>query len=88
MTVEPSRIERFTTEAAVISARAVSSLDSLFADAWCCASPDTLWLLPRGRDTVAQVADAEQRWRGVFHVKQSVTSPESSILVATQVRPR
>lgn len=88
VSVRASRIERVMEVADVISARAVAPAARLFADAHHCARRDTLWLLPRGRDTLAQVAAVEQHWRGVFHVKQSVTDPNSGILTASDVRPR
>ncbi|WP_174280536.1 16S rRNA (guanine(527)-N(7))-methyltransferase RsmG [Sphingomonas bacterium] len=86
--VRACRVELLREPVAVISARAVASVATLFADARHVATRDTLWLLPRGRDTMAQIAEAEQHWCGVFHVKQSVTAADSAILVATQVRAR
>lgn len=82
------RIEHVSVGATVISARAVATIDRLFANAAHCATSETLWLLPRGRGTLTQVADAERSWRGVFHVKQSVTDPESGILIAQGVTRR
>jgi 16S rRNA (guanine527-N7)-methyltransferase len=49
---------------------------------------NTLWLLPKGRNAERELAEARQSWQGVFHVEQSVTDPESFIVVATRVRAK
>jgi 16S rRNA (guanine527-N7)-methyltransferase len=48
----------------------------------------TVWALPKGRSAAAELAEAERTWQGAFHVEQSVTDAESSIVVATGVRAR
>jgi 16S rRNA (guanine527-N7)-methyltransferase len=74
--------------AAIISARAFAPTDRLFASAAHLADSQTLWLLPKGRQAQKELASATSQWQGVFHVEQSVTEPESSIIVARQVAPR
>lgn len=86
--VKCARIEEVTVDAGIISARAVASLDSLFAWGAKCASSATCWILPKGRSALADVAAAQQGWDGVFHVEHSVTDPESLIVLASRVTRR
>jgi len=74
--------------AAVISARAVASLRELFAAAHHLSTRSTLWLLPKGRNAQSEVEDVTRAWQVVFHVEQSLTQAESSIVIAREVRPR
>jgi 16S rRNA (guanine527-N7)-methyltransferase len=48
----------------------------------------TVWALPKGRGTEAELVEARRSWQGVFHVEQSVTDAESFIVVGTDVRAR
>ncbi|MEZ0496295.1 16S rRNA (guanine(527)-N(7))-methyltransferase RsmG [Sphingomonas sp. IW22] len=74
--------------AAVISARAVASLDDLFASSAHLSAPQTLWLLPKGKSGESELVDARRTWQGVFHVEQSLTASESGIIVAKKVQRR
>lgn len=74
--------------AAIVSARAVASLDALLTDASGFADLSTLWLLPKGRSAQSELADARHAWHGVFHVERSLTAADSSIVVAREVRRR
>jgi 16S rRNA (guanine527-N7)-methyltransferase len=73
--------------AAVISARAVTSLGELFTAARHLSTRSTLWLLPKGRNAQSEVEDVTRAWQGVFHVEQSLTQAESAIVIAREVRP-
>lgn len=75
-------------EASVISARAVASLDELFAGARHLSTRSTLWLLPKGRNAQSEVEAVTRTWQGMFHVEQSLTQAESAIVIAREVRPR
>jgi len=75
-----------TLRAAVISARAFAPLDRLFALAARFSHSGTLWLLPKGRNAQSELAMAQETWQGAFHVKQSVTDTESSIIVARGIQ--
>jgi 16S rRNA (guanine527-N7)-methyltransferase len=88
VTVALAKVETVAAKAAVISARAVSRIGSLIASAAHCAEKDCIWLLPKGRNAHEEVADARQKWHGVFHVEHSITDPDSSIVVARGVRAR
>ncbi|VXC49453.1 16S rRNA (guanine(527)-N(7))-methyltransferase RsmG [Sphingomonas sp. AX6] len=74
--------------AAVISARAVAALPALFVSAHHLAGKDTIWLLPKGQSAQSEVDAARKSWQGSFHVEQSITHPDSKIVVARGVRPR
>lgn len=88
LVVHQSKIERLTTErpAAIISARAVARLATIFAIGHRHSDSDTLWVLPKGRSAVEEVNEARSGWQGVFHVEHSITEPSSSIVVAKGVR--
>ena len=83
------RIEAIPPVAAqVISARAVSSIDSLFRAGRHCASASTCWLLPRGSSFAQDVEDLRYGWEGMFHVEQSRSDPRAGVLVARGVVAR
>lgn len=75
------KVERYRREAGIISARAFAPLPKLIAKARHMAQDETLWLLPKGKNAVNELAELAAPWHSAFHVKQSVTSPESTILV-------
>lgn len=72
----------------VISARAVAPLGDLLRAARHMASPDTVWLLPKGRSAARELAEAQRTWQGDFRLVPSITDPAASIVVARNVRPR
>lgn len=72
----------------VISARAVASVDKLLIMSRAFTSLSTTFILPRGQSGLVEIEQLASRWHGMFHVKQSVTSSDSIILVATGVSPR
>jgi len=73
---------------AVISARAFAPLERLFTLAQHLASPDTLWLLPKGKSAASELEVARRTWQGSFRIEPSVTDPDGAIIVATGVQPR
>jgi 16S rRNA (guanine527-N7)-methyltransferase len=81
VTVAADRIERVTAKADVITARAVSSVENLLRDATQCSTTTTRWLLPRGSIDTSELPALLRRYKLVFHVEQSLTHPDSSILV-------
>jgi 16S rRNA (guanine527-N7)-methyltransferase len=88
VTVACSRVETVALRADIVTARAVASLDNLFT--WClhCASPETRWVLPKGKTALEEVASAKKAWHGVFHVEHSITDPASMIILASGVTRR
>ena len=86
--VYAAKIEAVTAPARIISARAVASLENLLRGASHCATTETRWLLPRGRLDMDEITALQKPWHFVFHVEQSVTNPESSIVVLDRVSAR
>lgn len=86
--VVAANVETLAMEVDVISARAVASVEKLLHGASRCAMATTRWLLPRGVFAASDLDGVRQRWGGVFHVEQSLSNPESSILVADGVYAR
>ena len=83
--VAERRAQSFSTLAGIISARAVASLDDLFAWTEPYVSRETTYLLPRGRHWQQDVSTVKSVWNAMFHVKQSVTDETSMIVHASQV---
>jgi 16S rRNA (guanine527-N7)-methyltransferase len=86
VSVITGKVERTTGRAEVITARAVASLEQLFAMAIHRSHPSTIWLLPKGRNAHSEVEAARHSWHGSFHVEQSMTAEDSLIVVARGVR--
>lgn len=86
--VQPGKIETFHIDrpAKVISARAVASLPDLLSAAIHCSNFSTIWILPKGRHAESEVDRARVKWQGRFHVEQSITDPDSGIVIAQEVR--
>ncbi len=86
--VEGRRLEHVPTfPASVISARAFAPLGKLFALSARFSTQDTVWLLPKGRSAVQEVASLPLEDAAMFHVEQSVTDTEAGIVIGTG-RPR
>jgi len=83
-----SKAERVEGAYDVITARAVASLGALLRISQHLSTGKTVWALPKGRSAQSELVEAQRAWQGAFHVEQSVTDPESSIVVATGVRAR
>ena len=72
----------------VITARAVARLGRLLEISQHLSTRKTVWALPKGQGALEELAEARRTWQGAFHVEQSVTDGESSIIVATGVRAK
>ena len=80
--VEGRRLEHVDTFAArMISARAFAPMPKLFALSARFSTRDTLWLLPKGRSAVQEVALLPPEAAKMFHVEQSLTDAEAGIVV-------
>lgn len=79
--VQPFSIERISSTADIISARAVAATEKLLHVAQHCATPVTRWILPRGRVDDEETAVMRRCWQGMFHVEHSVTEPDSTIFI-------
>jgi 16S rRNA (guanine527-N7)-methyltransferase len=82
------KVESVAETSAVISARAVARLETLFTAAQQCSTWNTLWLLPKGQAAQEEIANARLTWHGRFHVEQSVTDDNSLIVIAKEVSRR
>ena len=69
-----------------ITARAVASIDRLFAIAGHLSHKGTIWVLPKGRSAKSELEAARQTWQGDFRLEPSRTDPDAQILVASRVR--
>ena len=85
-TVVGSKAERFRGAYDVITARAVASLAKVFEISAHLSTTNTVWAFPKGTRAHEELSEAKRAWQGVFHVEQSVTDPESWIVVGTGVR--
>lgn len=85
--VQACRVEALATRRVdVITARAVASLDALFAMGVRFSHAGTVWLLPKGRSAQSELASARGRWQGEFRTVASATDPDSRIVIAQHVR--
>jgi 16S rRNA (guanine527-N7)-methyltransferase len=87
-TVIAAKAERAEGTYEVITARAVANLTRFLKISAHLSTRKSLWVLPKGRSAMAELAEAQQAWQGAFHVEQSVTDADSHIVVATGVRAR
>lgn len=67
--------------AGVISARAFAPLAKLLSLALPFSTPDTEWVLPKGRSASQELANLPKEVRKMFHVEHSLTDKDAGILV-------
>ena len=72
----------------IITARAVASIDRLFAIAGHLSHKGTIWILPKGKSAKSELDEARRTWQGDFRLEPSRTDPDAQILVASRVRRR
>ena len=65
----------------VITARAFAPLPRLLALASRFSTPDSVWLLPKGRSAAQELAEQPADVRSMFHVEPSWTDPSGGILI-------
>ena len=84
--VAGSRLEALATiPAATISARAFAPLPQLIAVSARFSTPQTQWLLPKGRNGRQELLEMPKSIQSLFHVEQSLTDADSVILVGRGV---
>lgn len=88
VSVVRSKAERAAGSFDTITGRAVASLTDFFRLSAHLSTGNTVWALPKGRNAHSELAEALRPWQGTFHVEQSVTDPESWIVVGTGVRAK
>jgi 16S rRNA (guanine527-N7)-methyltransferase len=71
--------------ASAISARAFAPLGKLLGLAARFSTPDTFWVLPKGRSAAQELQEQPPAVRRMFHVEQSLTDPEAGILIGKGV---
>ena len=86
--IEYAKVERVPGKFDAITARAVASVDALFAKSHHLSTADTVWILPKGRNAQSELAQAKLNWHCEARVEQSCTDPDSEILVLTKVGAR
>jgi len=82
------RAERLEGKFHTITARAVAPLARTFELSHHLSTGNSTWILPKGRNAQSELAEARRAWQGVFHVEQSLTDPDSRIVVARHVKAR
>ena len=89
VTIVCTSIEKFEVRSfGVISARAFAPLDRLLTLGERFATPNTRWVLPKGKNAQSELEAAESSWQGSFRLEPSITDPEARIIVAEGVRRR
>ncbi|HEX8380345.1 MAG TPA: 16S rRNA (guanine(527)-N(7))-methyltransferase RsmG [Allosphingosinicella sp.] len=71
-----------------ISARAFAPLPKLLALAERFSTPETIWILPKGRNAKSELEAARSSWQGDFRLEPSLTDAEARIVVASRVRQK
>jgi 16S rRNA (guanine527-N7)-methyltransferase len=81
------RLETLATRpVSVISARAFAPLEKLLGLAERFSTPETVWVLPKGRNAKSELDAARASWQGEFRLEPSRTDADAWIIVATGVR--
>jgi len=89
VSVIQSAIERVPAEPFdVITARAFSSLHNTIEATQHLAGPSTDWLLHKGRNAAAEVAEARLVWEGSFTLTPSETDPTAAVVSLRRMRRR
>jgi len=72
----------------VISARAFAPLDKLLRLSAHLSTPETIWILPKGRNAKSELDAARSSWQGEFRIEPSLTDADAGIIVARGVEPK
>lgn len=83
-----NKVEAIDGRYDIICARAVASVEKLLQVAGHCATPETRWILPRGRIEPDLIDALRRDHRRIFHVEHSLTDPNSSILIIDRHKGR
>ena len=73
---------------AVITARALASLNDLLRLTQGCLSQGTIGVFPKGRDHMAEIAEAQRFWDFDYSVLPSQLAEDSVLLKISALRPR
>lgn len=81
--IHACRVEQLPDEKFdAISARAFAPLPRLLSLSAAFSTGDTTWVLPKGRSAKQELCELSG-WNHLFHVEQSVTDPDSGVIVGT-----
>ena len=83
-----AKAERVTGTFDVLTARAVASLARLFAIAGHLSHRGTRWILPKGKSAKSELAEARLSWHCEAREIPSLTDPEATILLVTNVEAK
>jgi 16S rRNA (guanine527-N7)-methyltransferase len=72
----------------VISARAFAPLAKLLALGTRFSTPDTCWVLPKGRNANTELEAARASWQGEFRLEASLTDADARIIVGRGIQRR
>ena len=87
--VIPARIESLKiAKPDVITARALASLQKLCGHAFEIGGETSLCLFPKGQDVASELTEAAKYWHMDVEQRTSLTSPDSSILLISKLRPK
>ena len=86
--VADCKVERLSGGFDRITARAVASLDRLFAMSCHLAHSETKWVLPKGERAESELDEARRTWQGSFYLVPSRTHPASAVVIAEHVERR
>ncbi len=82
------KVENLSGTFDVITARAVAPLDKLLVIAVHLSNLESTWVLPKGRRTKSELAEARRSWHCDARSEVSRTDPQSQVLVLTKVRAK
>ena len=87
VTIIASRAERYSAPPFdIITARAVAPLPKLIKIAHHLSHETSLWLLPKGQSARSELASLPKSCQTGWHIEDSVTEPNSGILVGRGIR--
>jgi 16S rRNA (guanine527-N7)-methyltransferase len=87
--VIPARIESLKVPTPdVITARALATLSTLCGYAAEIGGETTLCIFPKGQDVEVELTEASKYWHMTVERRASLTSPGSTVLLITGVRPK
>jgi len=87
--VIPARIESLKVRTPdVITARALAPLSTLCGYAVEIGGEKTLCIFPKGQDVEAELTEASKYWHMMVERRASLTSPGSTVLLITGLRPK
>lgn len=85
VTILAAKVEAVQRPSHIITARAVASIEKLLQSTAGCSTAKTRWLLPRGAVDPDELRLLAKRHGVMFHVEQSLTASESSIVIVDGV---